>query len=413
MTATGTFLDARPQVRPEVVLGPGLVKGAKVLHNLKDPRTGRFYQVGAKEFFLISRLDGTRSLADIGVAYAERFRRRVDEQRWQQMLGMLAARRLLVGTEDPVAMAELTELAKQQVRGDRTLFKARLSFLDPDALLGRLEPRLRFMFGRTFVVPAVVLAGAVMSWVAFHIPELAAEMALVRANPTATGVLVAVYWLSIAMHETAHGLTCKHFGGSAHEIGVMWRFPIVAPYCDANDVVLLGSRWQRVSVAFAGAFTTLILIIPFGLLRLLAPDGSALAGLGSALLLFSSLGVVFNLVPLFQLDGYFMLNHALGMQNLRQESSGYLLLRLRGGRTAVAAYGRRERAIYTAYGTASLLFGTATAVLAAWWLFTVLRPLLGPGRAVVGVLVAACVVVTAALIARRQRQRKLAQRGAV
>lgn len=408
MTQVDAFLQARPALRADIALGDGMYKGAKLVHNLKDRRTGQFFQVGPKEYFLISRLDGERTLADIGGDYAEHFHRRLDEQRWQQLLGILARRRLLVGTDEPGAMAELTDAARKESRGDRTLLKARLPVVDPDRFLTRVEPRLRFLFSPYFVVPAVLAAGVIAALVIANLGELQRQARDLQGNPTATGLMIAVYWLSIAAHETAHGLTCKHFGGSAHEIGVMWRFPILAPYCNANDVVVLGSRWHRFYTAFAGVFTTMVLLIPFGLLWLLAPAGTGMAGFAATLLMFSTFGTVVNLIPLFQLDGYFMLNHALGLQNLRRESYRFLWARIRNGRSALEGYPVRLVRIYTAYGLASVLFGAVCAVVGGYLLFGVLEPLLGTGRALTAVLLAGCAVAGALLIAGWQRRRKAA-----
>jgi putative peptide zinc metalloprotease protein len=406
MTSVGSFLTARPRIRPDIVLGPAMVKGAKVVHNLKDRLTGRYFQVGIREHFLISRLDGERTLAEIGADYAEEFHRRLEEPQWQQLLGMLAQRRLLVGTDEPAAMAELADVTRKQSRSGQTLLKARLPLVDPDAFLGRMEPRLRFLFSRFFVLPVLAVASVIMLLTLINAVALFREIEQARDNPMVTGLIVAVYWLSLAAHEVAHGLTCKHYGGSAHEIGFMWRFPILAPYCDANDVVVLGNRWHRFYTAFAGVFTTMVLLIPFGLVWLLAPPDSDLSGFGAALLLFTSFGAVLNLIPVFQLDGYFMLNHALGMQNLRKHSYEFLFARLRGGRAAVLAYPRQLAWIYGSYGLASLLFGAAAGIALGWWLFTTLEPRLGTGPALVTILLAVFVVVAAALIARWQRRRK-------
>ncbi|MYR87714.1 hypothetical protein GTY41_22965, partial [Streptomyces sp. SID685] len=52
---TDAFLAARPRVRPDLVLGPSLLRGPTRIHLLKDPRTGRRLEVGAKEHFIITR----------------------------------------------------------------------------------------------------------------------------------------------------------------------------------------------------------------------------------------------------------------------------------------------------------------------------------------------------------------------
>ena len=60
---TGGLLDLRPALRPGILVGPALTRGPAVVHLLKDPTTGVRMEVGAKEHFIIARLDGSRSLA--------------------------------------------------------------------------------------------------------------------------------------------------------------------------------------------------------------------------------------------------------------------------------------------------------------------------------------------------------------
>ena len=367
------LLGSRPAVRPEVVVGPGLEQGTTTVHHVKDPRTGWYFRVGPRESFLIRRLDGTRTLAEIGADYAAEFGRTLGEGSWRQLLGMLGTRRLLIGTEDDAAMAEMAADARRTSRGNRSLLKARLPLVDPDRFLGRLMTPLRGLFSRWLVVPAVLASLAMVVLVVASVGDLAREASRTWQHPLVAVGVVAIIWLSLALHETAHGLTCRHFGGHVPEIGVLWRFPLLAPYCKADDVMLFADKWQRVLTAFAGVYVNLVLLLPFGLAYPLLEPGPVRDGT-AALLLYGTLSAVANLVPFLQLDGYFMLNHALGMANLRTESyrfCGLLLRRVlrRPGGAGTAAYPRRIRWIYGLYGGSSVLFGAGLAAgFAVYWI---------------------------------------------
>src|SRR6266508_3750629 len=113
----------------------------------------------------------------------------------------------------------------------------------------------------------------------------------------------------------------------------------------------------------AGAFASLLLLLPVVPVWALAPAGGALRQLAASVLLFGSAGAWLTLVPFLQLDGYFMLSHALGVQHLRAESYRYWLYRLRRGPTG--AYARRDARIYAWYGAASVLFDVAAVGWAA------------------------------------------------
>jgi putative peptide zinc metalloprotease protein len=59
------LMGSRPARDPGVRLGPGLWRGAVLRHVVKSA-SGRKYEVGATEFFVLSQLDGVRTLAEIG-----------------------------------------------------------------------------------------------------------------------------------------------------------------------------------------------------------------------------------------------------------------------------------------------------------------------------------------------------------
>ncbi|MGW0897905.1 hypothetical protein ACWD0G_13070, partial [Streptomyces goshikiensis] len=82
------LLGHRPALRPDVLLSAPLLNGPATVHLVKDPVSGASFEIGPKEFFLVSRLDGSRSLAEIGAAYAQAFGRRLGEGNWQQLLAL-------------------------------------------------------------------------------------------------------------------------------------------------------------------------------------------------------------------------------------------------------------------------------------------------------------------------------------
>ena len=67
MPELGTFLPAR---RTELVIRPVGDEGQYVV---KDPRSGEFFHLGEKEYFLLTRLDGVRTADEISLGFAEQF----------------------------------------------------------------------------------------------------------------------------------------------------------------------------------------------------------------------------------------------------------------------------------------------------------------------------------------------------
>src|SRR5439155_17329542 len=124
---------------------------------------------------------------------------------------------------------------------------------DPDRLFTWLAPRLWVFWTRTFLALSagcIVLAAFVL---AANRHELAGSFvqALRWEMVVWTWLILA---LVTALHESAHGLTCKHYGGAVHEIGflLLWFMPCF--YCNVSDAWLFKEKPKRLWVSFAGGY---------------------------------------------------------------------------------------------------------------------------------------------------------------
>ncbi|MGA4928897.1 ATP-binding cassette domain-containing protein [Streptomyces incarnatus] len=384
---TDAFLAARPRVRPDIVLGPSLLRGAARIHLLKDPRTGRRLEVGAKEHFIITRLDGTRSLEEIGQAYSGVFGTRLGEAQWGQMLRLLGARGLLDGGPAPIAPAPVPTPAE---RPSGFLSGHTRMVADAPALMDRLH-RLTALDRRPALLAVLTaLAVGVLAAVALSAGTLWRQTVHTAEQPVLLFAVGCVLWCSLALHELAHGLFARTWGGRVSEIGLRWILGATYLYCQVDDVQFLGSRARKVATACAGVLANLLFLVPFHVAWLLLPaDAQARPAFGALLLLGVVTGLA-NLLPLAPLDGYRALGHALGVSGLAEGSRAFTALAaralLRRG-PGLGAYPPRLRLLYggfallTAAQTAALLALAGLVLrhllpdslaLLAWWLPTAL-----------------------------------------
>ncbi|MFG2996932.1 peptidase M50 [Streptomyces sp. NPDC048340] len=347
MTAPGGLLEHRPALRPDVLLSPPLLDGPAVVHLVKDPVSGASFEIGPKEYFLVSRLDGASTLAEIGLAYGQAFGRRLGEGNWQQLLALLGSRRLLAGGPPP---------APPEPRGGPrtgTLLRGTLRLVaDADATTARLHRSLRPAL-HPVVLGGLLLVCLVMEGLlAASFRELAADLRWLAARPVPLLAVATLLWLSTALHEFAHGIAARHVGGTVGEIGLRWRLPVAIMYCTVDNYRYLPRRRQQVAVAGAGAFANLLFLLPFAGWWAALPQGDPTGRVLGALLLLGSAQALVNLVPLPPLDGYTMLGHVLRVTRLAPAGSAYLRLRMRD-REAAGAYPPRARRLYLAYGIGS------------------------------------------------------------
>lgn len=341
-TEHSAALSYRPALRPGVLVGPALLRGTRSVHLIKDTVSGAAFEVGPREHFVISRLDGTRNFEDIVAEYADRFRRRLPEEQWTRLLGLLGARGLLAGSPDP---------APPEPRPARTgtFWSGTLrTVADAHAATEGLHRLLRGLL-RPWAQLPLTAAVLVMTAAVFAAPAALVDGTLdLLARPVALVPFAVFLWFSVCLHELAHGVAARHYGGKVTEIGLRWRFPAVMMYCTVDDYLFLPGRRAKLVVAVAGAYVNLLLLLPFALWWALLDPADPTRTTLTGMLFVGIVQAVSNLVPLPPLDGYRMLGHALGTANLAPEARTYLALR-RSGRDAVAAYSPRARRVYTSY----------------------------------------------------------------
>lgn len=352
----------RPDLRPGVLISPPLQRGTRIVRFIKHPVSGATFEVGTKEHFVISLLDGTRNLDDVVSEYAARFRVRLPEEAWTRLLGMLGSRGLLAGSPDPPPPEEPPARTNTFWKGSRR------TVTDAHATTGRLHRRLRSLL-RPWAQLPLVAAVLVMVVAVLADPVALFDGTLALLSRPLLMISFAFFlWFSVCLHELAHGVAAQHYGGVVSEIGLRWRLPGVMMYCTVDNYLFLPGLRAKLVVSAAGAYVNLVLLLPFALWwALLAPadpNRPALTGM----LFVGIFQALSNLVPLPPLDGYRMLCQALGTPNLAEETRAYLALRRRG-REDVTAYPPRARRIYTSYAVTALALvllaaaGTCTAVV--------------------------------------------------
>ncbi|MFF9073699.1 M50 family metallopeptidase [Streptomyces sp. NPDC014735] len=384
--------EYRPELRAEVLLSDAMLHGAATVHLIKDTASGGSFRVGPKEHFLIARMDGRRSLAEIGEEYAREYGRRLDAARWQQILRMLGTRGLLAGAPARPATATGPGARTGDGAGDGTgdgagagafdgdgrpargVLRGSVRLVaDADATTDRLHRAVGFLLAPGLLVPLLALVLAMEVVVALRAGELLIYTRELFTNPVLLTGAATLLWFSTALHELAHGVVARHYGGTVAEIGLRWRLPVVIMYCTVGNYLYLGSRWQRIQTALAGAVMNLLFLLPFCALWLFAPLDAATHHALGALLLLGSVQALAMLVPLPPLDGYRIASQLCGATELAASTGAYLRLAARRD-PAAGDYPRHARTAYRAYALSAVLALAgilAAAVAAAHHLLTV------------------------------------------
>ncbi len=370
----------RPQLRPEVILGPAILSRGAFVHYMKDTSTNWFYRIGTREYFLVSRMDGSRTLQEIGAEYEKTTGKHLHENSWLELLQLLGKRQLLVGSETPDGLKDLKKAAQKKGRKERGIFRARIPLVNPDAFLGKVLPWLSFAFHPVFVFLALAAILALEVFIFSHLNLLIGEVVTsfrtgMMVNGQFAAWLIVLVVVVLATHELSHGLACKRFGGSAQEIGIGWRYLCPFPYCKLDDVVLFQNRWHRVYTAFAGVFINLLMLLPFLALWYFTPEFNFLKAFCAVALLAVNVVSLLNLMPFIELDGYLMVTYALNMTDLHKDAYDLYqnkIVRFFIKGTKPVTYAQRS-SVYLTYGAFSFIITTCFVIYMAVYWFGLLR----------------------------------------
>src|SRR6266699_3311197 len=344
---TGAVIAAAPRLRRDLTVSRlATAHGGFLI--VKHPVSGRFYRFREAERFIAEQLDGETPLNGIRERTEEQFGATLDVDTLNAFIKNLDKIGLL-DTGKPAATRDPGR--GPRIRG--SFLYLRFAFFDPDRLLARLVPRLRFFFTRRFLVLSAmpILLGLAITLanareIAGDIPRLYQASAILPF----LGLILVV----ASIHEFAHGLTCKHFGGEVHELGFMVMYFQPAFYCNVSDAWLFPEKSKRLWVGFAGPYLELVLwALATIAWRLTEPD-TWINYTALIVMTLSGLRSFLDFNPFVKLDGYYLLSDYLEIPNLRRRSFKYVgdgVKRLLGfGRTLRAYISQRERRIYLVYG---------------------------------------------------------------
>ncbi len=362
-----------PRLRPDLIVSRQ-ERAGRILYVVKDPISGRYFQLGEKEYLIASLLDGSRGPGETVRAIEEQYGATMSAETLRKYVSRLAGLGLLAGTEpEAVKPARFRPRPSSAQSGLSRYFMVTLKAFDPDRVLRSLSRRVSFIFTKSFVAAAasvislgvvVALSNRAIIWEGMGNVFQFRNLALAWVGVLLVGMV----------HEMAHATTCRHFGGRVREMGVLLFYFQPCLFSNVSDAWLFGSKARRMWVTFAGGFVEMIVwalaVIAW---RVTAPE-TAVHHLAFIIMAASGLTILFNFNPLIKLDGYYLLSDYLDMPNLRSNAFAYMRSVLSktflGLDTRQKPLGSREKRVYITYGLVAMVY---TAGLVGYVLFRLSR----------------------------------------
>ena len=383
-----------PRLRSDLVLVEQTYRG-ELSYIVKDPTTHKYFRFRPLEVGVMRALqqaatatDAVATLAEEGIRvtaatvskFAERLKSMGLCERTLQERSVLQMERLRAQRRE--------RLAQGPFRGE--LFRIRWSMGDPDKFMDRTLPYLRFCFGRRFLAVSAVLFAVQSIILAIKWPEFTSAIGDLLTLNTTLGNLFAL-WVTglviIAIHELAHGYTCKYFGGQVHEIGAMLFYFEPAFFCNVNDAWTFPELRARLWVTAAGSWAQMVVASVAAVVWWAAAPDTLLSTVSlSAVLMGGITSVLMNLNPLVPLDGYYALSDWLEVSNLRQRAMAHLKwtlqTRVLRQELPMPSADEREQRIFLIYGILAAVYITSALLIVAGVVYGWLNRWLGAAGAV-------------------------------
>ncbi len=360
--------------------------GERKYWGLKDPVSLKYFQLREEEYHIYQMLDGTVSLDDIRQRFEEDFApKRISLPQLQSFLGMLHGEGLVI-TDAKGQAEELLE--RQQKRSRREFWQQfanplaiRFRGVDPERFLNWLYPRMRWLLSPVCVVlsgvlllSALLLVAVQFQTVQARMPDFQAFFALRNAV-----LLFLVFAVTKIMHELGHAVSCRHFNGECHELGVMFLVFTPCLYVNVSDAWMLPNKWHRIAISGAGMYVEMILASLATFLWWFSEPGLLNALCLNIMVVCSVTTVLFNGNPLLKYDGYYMLADFVEVPNLRQQAGA--LIKQAGGRFYLGMDLENERVLPPKHQTALMAYAVAAGVYRLivlctilWFVHTFLKP---------------------------------------
>ena len=344
--------ETRYKLRSDLEIQPEQNAGVIV----KDPLTKRFIRFSPEQASALELFDGQTDCASIA---AEVTRKHNVEALPEQIEEFAEKLRALLLLDHPYCMDQLERVHEKAPGRLQNLLHLKIYTFNPVKILTFLEKKFRFFFSKSFQYAFGFLAFIAIYISILHWKSLVDSIEKLYSLHNILLILPVVI-ISLMIHEFAHGIALKHYGGKVEEMGIMLLYFFPALYCNTSDAWMLGKR-QRIAVTLAGAYIQIFIWMTATLFwRLLAPD-TLFSRICLICILFDGILSLFNLIPLIRLDGYYVLSDYVEIPNLRPKALSYIkhgsLVLLTGSEYAgYKATNRREKHILLLYGTTSCIF---------------------------------------------------------
>jgi putative peptide zinc metalloprotease protein len=373
------------RVRPDLTARQHRYQG-RTYWVVKEPVGLNYFRFQEEEFAILKMLDGQTSLDEIKDQFEAEFPpQKIGIEELQQFIGMLHRSGLIVanvpGQGHQLLLRRNERWRKEWMGRLSNVLSVRFKGIDPDRILTWLYPRMKWIYSRPAVIACCLLGLSALSLVLVQFDVFQSKLPEFHQFFNLKNAL----WLSVALgvtkviHEFGHGLTCKHFGGECHEMGVMLLVLTPCLYCNVSDSWMLPNKWHRAAIGAAGMYIEMIIASICTFVWWYSEPGMLNHLSLSTMFVCSVSTLMFNSNPLLRYDGYYILADLIEIPNLRQKATDILNRKMGDWCLGLEPpddpfLPDRNQLLFALYSIAAAIYRWVIVFSIMWFLYEVWKP---------------------------------------
>jgi putative peptide zinc metalloprotease protein len=257
-----------PRLHPEVVYREHIVDGRPAVR-IYVPGVDAFFTLSPQTWKVVSFFTGQRTYNEVAEAYFQDTGTPISLDELHEIADDLESVEFWYKTPQEKNIAYLMQSADERREALKKKSKwADLGFIkfpafDPDKFLVWLNRKLGFIFTWWFTFLTLCAFALTIVIFVLHWGEVGRDTLQFFNFADKSWLDLAAFWgitlVLAAIHETAHGVTCRHFGAPVNEMGFALVYLTPAFFTDTTQGVVRCPPWQRVLITVAGVWSELYL----------------------------------------------------------------------------------------------------------------------------------------------------------
>ena len=328
--------ESYPKIHPQLIFRQHQEREGPMIFAVVPDGPSIYFRFNQMQFELASLFDGQRSYAEVarlarensGLNFTEAVVRDFADKLGKQDFWYRTPQERCAVLADQLRRDRRAKLKKTRARA-ADLSNFELCHFDPDRYLTWIYSKVEFVYTPWFTALSLALVLVMVVLLGARWDEVWNDsVAFYNFRQKNLWDVVEFYLIFIvlgSLHETAHGMSCKHYGGESHRMGVFFIYSIPGVFCDVTQAYVYGNRMQRIVTVASGVWSEIVLSSVVTIAWWFTAPGTFLHDLLYKFILSGGIFVlIINWNPFAKMDGYFLLCEILGFFDLRGQSIGFL-----------------------------------------------------------------------------------------